>query len=447
MLKKLLKKLTYTQIIVLSFLIMILAGAFLLCLPISSASGEFTPPLNALFTATSATCVTGLIVYDTCTYWSIFGKIVILGLIQIGGLGFMVFISMFSIFLKKRIGVYERRLLMQAQGNLRLSGVVVLLKRILKGTFICEGIGALILAIRFCPEMGFIKGVGNAIFHSVSAFCNAGFDLMGKYEKFSSLTHFSEDPLVLITLMALIVVGGIGFLVWADIIDFKTKIKKYSLHSKIVLSTSAILILVPFVLFFIFEYNGVLKDFNFVNKILNAAFLSIAPRTAGFNSVDLSALSDSSIVITDLLMLIGGSPGSTAGGLKTTTFAVLILSMIAAARHNTHPQIFKRRLPDDALKQATAIFTIYIMASLTAIILICALEQSDITTVTFEVISAVGTVGSTLGITPTLCGISKVIIMLLMFGGRVGGLSLMLSLAEKRENVPIDRPSEKILIG
>ncbi len=447
MIKKLLKKLTYTQIIVLSFAMLILLGTLILCLPISSADGEFTPPLNAMFTATSATCVTGLVVYDTFTHWSLFGQIVIISLIQIGGLGFMVFISMFSIFLKKRIGVYERRLLMQAEGNLRLSGVVVLLKRILKGTFLCEGIGALILALRFCPQMGLGKGIYNAIFHAISAFCNAGFDLMGKYEKFSSLTRFDEDPVVLITIMALITVGGIGFLIWTDIITLKTNFKKYSLHSKLVLSTSAILVMVPMVLFMIFEYDGVLKDYSFPNKLLNAAFLSVAPRTAGFNSVDLSAIADSSEIISDILMLIGGSPGSTAGGLKTTTFAVLILSMIAAARHDTHPQIFKRRLPDDALKQATAIFTIYVSISLIAIIAICELENADLPTVAFEVISAIGTVGCTKGLTPSLCGISKIIIMALMFGGRVGGLTLMLSLAEKKKNIPLDRPSEKILVG
>lgn len=447
MIKKLFKKLTYTQIIVLSFVMMILLGTILLCLPISSASGEFTSPIDALFTATSAGCVTGLIVFDTCTYWSLFGQIVILTLIQIGGLGFMVFISTFSVFLKKRIGLYERRLLMQAEGNLRLSGVVVLLKRIIKGTLLFEGLGAIILACRFIPKMGWGQGVYNAVFHSISAFCNAGFDLMGKYENFSSFTHFSDDPIVLITIMILISIGGIGFLVWSDVLTFKTKLKKYSLHSKLVLSTSAILVFVPLILFLAFEYNGVLRDMNLFDKIVNAAFMAVSPRTAGMNTVDLNAIGDSSEIITDILMLVGGSPGSTAGGLKTTTLAVLVLSMIAAARHDTHPQIFKRRLPDDALKQASAIFTVYVSASLVAAIVISAIESSDIPTVLFEVISAVGTVGLTRGITPSLCIASKIIIILLMFGGRVGGLTLMLSLAEKRMNVPLDRPEEKILVG
>ncbi len=445
--RKLLKKLTYTQIIVLSFLLVILFGTLLLCLPVSSASGTFTPPLNAMFTATSATCVTGLVVYDTFTHWSLFGQIVIISLIQIGGLGFLVFISMFSVFLKKKIGVYERRLLMQAEGNIRLSGAVVLLKRIVKGTFTFEAIGAVILAFRFCPKMGLAEGIFNAIFHAISAFCNAGFDLMGKYRQFSSLTTFAEDPVVMITIMSLVVIGGIGFLVWSDIVTLKTKVKKYSLHTKIALSTTAILLTGSPLLFLLLEYNGVLKEFSFFDKIINATFLAVSPRTAGFNTVDLSALSSGSEVITDLLMLIGGSPGSTAGGLKTTTFAVLILSTIAAARHDTHPQIFKRRLPDDALSQATAIFTIYIVVSLVAIVIVSTLEKCDVTTAAFEVISAIGTVGATKGLTPTLCGASKLIIMGLMFGGRVGGLSLMLSLAEKRENIPLDRPSEKILIG
>ena len=445
--RKLLKKLTYTQIIVLSFLLVILVGTLLLCLPVSSANGTFTPPLNAMFTATSATCVTGLVVYDTFTHWSLFGQIVIISLIQIGGLGFLVFISMFSVFLKKKIGVYERRLLMQAEGNIRLSGAVVLLKRIVRGTFTFEAVGAVILAFRFCPKMGLAEGIFNAIFHAVSAFCNAGFDLMGKYKQFSSLSTFAEDPVVMITIISLVVIGGIGFLVWSDIVTLKTKVKKYSLHTKIALSTTAILLIGSTLLFLLLEYNGVLKDFSFFDKIINATFLAVSPRTAGFNTVDLSALSSGSEVITDLLMLIGGSPGSTAGGLKTTTFAVLILSTIAAARHDTHPQIFKRRLPDEALSQATAIFTIYVVVSLVAVVIVSTIEKCDITTATFEVISAIGTVGATKGLTPTLCGASKLIIMGLMFGGRVGGLSLMLSLAEKRENIPLDRPSEKILIG
>lgn len=445
--RKLLKKLTYTQIIVLSFLLLILVGTLLLCLPVSSANGTFTPPINAMFTATSATCVTGLVVYDTFTHWSLFGQIVIISLIQIGGLGFLVFISMFSVFLKKKIGVYERRLLMQAEGNIRLSGAVVLLKRIVRGTFTFEAVGAVILAFRFCPKMGLAEGIFNAIFHAVSAFCNAGFDIMGKYKQFSSLSTFAEDPVVMITMMNLVVIGGIGFLVWSDIVTLKTKVKKYSLHTKIALSTTAILLIGSTLLFLLLEYNGVLKDFSFFDKIINATFLAVSPRTAGFNTVDLSALSSGSEVITDLLMLIGGSPGSTAGGLKTTTFAVLILSTIAAARHDTHPQIFKRRLPDDALSQATAILTIYVVVSLVAVVIVSTLENCDVTTAAFEVISAIGTVGATKGLTPTLCGASKLIIMGLMFGGRVGGLSLMLSLAEKRENIPLDRPSEKILIG
>ena len=445
--RKLLKKLTYTQIIVLSFLLVILVGTLLLCLPVTSANGTFTPPLNAMFTSTSATCVTGLVVYDTFTHWSLFGQIVIISLIQIGGLGFLVFISMFSVFLKKKIGVYERRLLMQAEGNIRLSGAVVLLKRIVRGTFTFEAVGAVILAFRFCPKMGLAEGIFNAIFHAVSAFCYAGFDIMGKYKQFSSLSTFAEDPVVKITMMNLVVIGGIGFLVWSDIVTLKTKVKKYSLHTKIALSTTAILLIGSTLLFLLLEYNGVLKDFSFFDKIINAAFLAVSPRTAGFNTVDLSALSSGSEVITDLLMLIGGSPGSTAGGLKTTTFAVLILSTIAAARHDTHPQIFKRRLPDEALSQATAIFTKYVVVSLVAVVIVSTIEKCDITTAAFEVISAIGTVGATKGLTPTLCGASKLIIMGLMFGGRVGGLSLMLSLAEKRENIPLDRPSEKILIG
>ncbi len=447
MLVKLKEKLTYTQIIVLSFAIVVLIGTALLCLPISSALGKPTPVLNSMFTATSATCVTGLVIYDTFTHWSTFGQIVIISLIQIGGLGFMTIISMFSVFLRKRIGVSERRILMQTEGSLRLSGVVTLLKRIVIGTFTIEAIGAIILSFRFCKQMGLGEGIYNAVFHSISAFCNAGFDLMGKYEQFSSFTTYDDDPLVCITIMALIVIGGIGFLVWNDIINLKTKVSKYSLHSKIVLLMTFFLIFFGTLLFLVFEDKGSFEGLPLGERILKAAFQSVTTRTAGFNTIDQNEISDSSEVLTVVLMLIGGSPGSTAGGLKTTTFAVLILSMLSAARHDSHLSVFKRRLDDDVIKQASAIFVIYMLAVLTSIMIISSLVDSDISTITFEVVSAIGTVGISRGITPFLSGASKLIIMGLMFGGRVGGLSLMLFLAEKRTNVPLDRPTEKIIIG
>lgn len=440
-------KFTYNRIIVLSFALIILLGTLLLTLPVSSKSGNPTPILNAAFTATSATCVTGLIVYDTFSHWSTFGQIVIISLIQVGALGFMTVISLFSVLLKRKMSVYERRLLMQSENGLGLSGVVSLLKRIITGTLLTEFIGAVLLSLRFCKQFGLKAGIFNAVFHSVSAFCNAGFDIMGKREKFSSFTTYADDPLVCITIMALIVIGGIGFLVWSDILKYKFNFKQYSLHSKIVLVTTAILLLGGTLLYLIFENSHTLNGESLPGKLLRAAFMSVSTRTAGMNTIDLTELSDSSEILTFILMLIGGSPGSTAGGLKTTTFAVLVITTVATARHNTHPSVFKRRLSSDALQNASAVFVIYMTAVLTAVMIMAMLEDTETTTIAFEVVSAIGTVGMSQSLTPTLCGISKLIVMGLMFGGRVGGLSLLLFLAEKRKNVPIDRPQEKILIG
>lgn len=441
--------LSYTQIIVIGFALVILLGTFLLCLPVSSREQEFTPVLNSLFTATSATCVTGLVVYDTFSHWSVFGQTVIMLLIQVGGLGFMTIISMFSIFFRRKVGMYERRLLMQSEGNIRFSGVIRLLKRILIGTLCFEGTGVLLLSIRFCPQMGFGEGLFNAFFHSISAFCNAGFDIMGKYGKFSNLTAYVDDPLVSLTIAFLIIIGGIGFIVWNDMLNNKLNIKKYALHSKLALTVTGILLFCGTLLFMIFENDHAFKGLNIGQKVLRAFFQATTPRTAGFNTVDLTSLSRSSEVLTVILMFIGGSPGSTAGGIKTTTLAVLVLSMFATARQDAHFGIYRRRFDEDTVKEASAIFTIYTLAVIVATLLICALEPPSVTIdrVIYEVVSAIGTVGLSMGITPTLCGLSKLTLILLMFGGRVGGLSLILTIAEKRTKVPVDRPKEKIMIG
>lgn len=444
-----LPKLTYTQVVVLSFFCLILTGAFILCLPISSRTHEWTPFVNALFTATSASCVTGLVVVDTYTHWSIFGQAIILLLIQIGGLGVMTCISLIALLLKRRISLGERRLIMQAAGSLHINGIVKLLRRIIKGTIVVEGAGAIILAFVFCPRMGFLPGLWNAVFHSVSAFCNAGIDLMGKYGQYSSLTTpgLQFNPVVNLAIMSLIIVGGIGFIVWTDIARYKFNFKKYEVHSKIVLVTTAILLVGGTILFFIFEYNSAFKGFTFWQKVLASMFQSVTPRTAGFNTIDEATLSESGKVLTTVLMFIGGSPGSTAGGIKTTTFAVLILSAIAAAKRYGGVTVFKRRLDDNTIVQASSIFTVYAACVLAAVLIICAIEPYTFTQVLFESVSAIGTVGLTLGITPTLCSVSKLILILLMFTGRVGGLSLMLVLAERRRNIPVTRPTTQILIG
>ncbi len=443
------KKLTYTQIIVLSFLSIILIGSLLLTLPLSSRSGEWTPFLDAMFTATSATCVTGLVVYDTYTHWSAFGQAIILVLIQIGGLGIMTCIAMLSLILKRRISLSERRLLMQSTGSLQHNGIVILIKQIITGTAIVELCGALLLAIVFCPRMGFTVGLWNAVFHSVSAFCNAGFDLMGRYSAFSSLSGdgLYNNPIVMITLMLLIVIGGIGFLVWNDVIKKRTSFKKYEVHSKIVLTTSALLIGIGFVLFFIFEYKHSLAGMSLGQKLLNALFEAITPRTAGFASVDLNSMSDSGTLLTMILMLIGGSPGSTAGGIKTTTFVVLLLCALNSARRYGSITVFKRKLDQNTVAQASSIATVYAAGVFIAAMIICALEPYSFTQIVFEIVSAVATVGLSTGITPNLCAASQILLMVLMFAGRIGGLTFVLVLAERRINVPISRPTVKILIG
>ena len=444
------KKLTYTQIIVLSFFVIILVGTTLLCFPFSSRTNEWTPFLDSMFTATSATCVTGLIVYDTYLHWSLFGQVVIICLIQIGGLGVMTCIALIALFLKKRISIAERRLLMQSAGALQMSGIVKLMRRILMGTVIIEGTGVVIFSLVFVPKMGFAEGVWNAIFHSISAFCNAGFDLMGKYGAFSSLanTEYAFHPVVNLTIMALIVIGGIGFIVWTDFVRHGFHLSRYETHSKIVLTVTATLLVLGTVLFYIFEYNHSLAGLTTWQKILASAFHSVTPRTAGFNTVFLNKLSNSGALLTTILMFIGGSPGSTAGGIKTTTFMVVLVGAFASAKGlGGRSTSFKRRVDEETIIRASAITTIYAIAVLTAVLIISAIEPFSFMQILFETVSAIGTVGLTMGITPQLTPLSHSILIFLMFAGRVGGLSLMLVLAEQRRSIPIDRPTAKLLIG
>ncbi|MGN0292063.1 MAG: TrkH family potassium uptake protein [Lachnospiraceae bacterium] len=439
--------LSYTRTIALSFFCVILIGSILLCLPISSRNGEWTPFLNALFTATSATCVTGLVVYDTFTYWSLFGQLVILLMIQIGGIGLMTIITTFAIFRKKKIGLHERMLLKASAGNTRLSGMVRLVKRIILGTFIFEGIGALLLAIRFIPQMGWLKGAYYAVFHAISSFCNAGFDLMGCYEQFSSFTAYETDILVNVVVMLLIIIGGIGFLVWSDVIVHKGNFRKYSLHSKIVLMTTAFLLISGCLGFFLFERNGNLKGMSTFDQILSAMFMSVTTRTAGYNTMNLSTLSESGSLLAMILMLIGGSPGSTAGGIKTTTFAAVVLTVWSMSKGSSELTIFKKRFEQNTAKQAMSIMAVYFAGVLLATMIICAIEPFSIKQVLFETISAAGTVGLTQGITTSLGTVSRIILIILMYGGRIGGMSLLLVFAERKKEAPMKRPSEQVLLG
>lgn len=438
---------TYSQISAISFMSIILVGTLLLTLPISSRSGETTPFIDALFTSASATCVTGLVVYDTYTHFSLFGQIVILSLIQIGGLGFMIIATLFSLMLKRKIGLKERGMLQESVSTIHIGGIVRLTKHILFGTVIFEAIGAIILALRFYPDMGLKQGLYNGVFHSISAFCNAGFDLMGRFEPSSSLTLYSGDIVVNLVIMSLIVVGGVGFLVWEDIFTNKLKFCKYRLHTKIVLVVTATLIIVPAIIFYSIERTNSFAGMGTTESWLASFFQSITPRTAGFNTVNIAELSEGSILLTIILMVIGGSPGSTAGGVKTTSFAVIILSLIASIRHTEDINVFNRRLERDVIKKAYDVITIYFMCCALAVLLICALQPFGLKEVFFEVVSALSTVGMSTGITPDLNSLSKFIITLLMFFGRVGSLSVALVFSEKKEYIPIRKPVEKISIG
>ncbi len=428
------------------FLAVILMGTLLLSLPIAARSGVRTPLIDCFFTATSATCVTGLTVLDTYMHWSSFGHVIILGLIQIGGLGFMTIITMFSIFTRKHISLYERRLLMQSAGTIRLSGIITMIKRVVIGTFCVEGMGAVFLSLRFCPKLGFAKGLWYAVFHSVSAFCNAGFDLMGRFNEVS-LTGYYNDPLVCITLMVLIVIGGLGFLVWSDVIKCRFVFKKMELHSKLVLTVTAILVFGGAAVLFMTEKNGAFKGMTTGEQVLSAFFQSITLRTAGFFTFDQSKLSNSGYILSTLLMFIGGSPGSTAGGVKTTTMAVAFLNLISVARNNDDVVIFKRKINNKVVIQSVAIIGIHILMASIAIFIICYLEPIGLREVIYESVSAISTVGISMGITSDFNVASKLFIAGLMYSGRIGGMTIVLAIAENSHKVKLERPEEKILIG
>ncbi len=435
-------KISPAQITVLGFLLLILMGTLLLCLPFAS-TGESVHFVDALFTATSATCVTGLTTVTTATQWTLFGKIVILSMIQIGGIGFMTFISLTTI-VKRTASLSKRKMLMQSAGSIELNGVIMLIRRIILGTLLIEGVGATILSIRFWTKgYSFIKGLWYGVFHSISAFCNAGFDIMGD----NSLMDYKSDTAVLITIAVLIIIGGIGFLVWGDFTAHGFKFKNYQLHSKIVIVTTSALLIGGTLIFYFTERNQAFATFNEWEKWLNSFFEAVTLRTAGFASFDQSALSDGSSFVSYVFMLVGGSPGSTAGGIKTVTFAIVILNAISFARNKDSITIFKKRIHSSLVKHACAIITIYLAATCLTTVIISIIEPFALDDIIFEVISAVATVGLTKGITAYLCVWSKLLLCVTMFFGRMGGLTLLLAIAEKRNYVKLERPYEKVLIG
>ena len=442
------RHLSQGQFIAIGFILMILIGAILLDTPMASRSGQSIGFLSALFTATSASCVTGLVVADTATQWTLFGQIVVLILIQIGGLGFISIGVFFSVILRRKIGLRERGLMMESTNALQLGGIVKFARRIVAGTAIVEGVGALLLMNRFIPEFGILKGIWYGIFHSVSAFCNGGFDLMGaKYGKYSSLVAYYDDPLVNIVIMSLIVIGGIGFVVWGDLLKNRWHFKKYLLHTKIVLLMSTILIFGGALLFYWAERNGVLKGMSVSGQILSSLFASVTARTAGFNTVDTAAMSGASKLLTTALMFIGGSPGSTAGGIKTTTLFVLLMGVKKNVTGAYGIQAFGKRLEDDALATASIIATLNMGITIITIFIVMGMQPFAMQDVVFEAFSASGTVGITAGITRDLNTVSRILMIMLMYLGRVGSLSFALAFMESKKKPKVMLPKESISIG
>lgn len=436
-------KLSSFQIIILGFAGVIVLGALLLMLPISTQNGAVTPFSKTLFTATSAVCVTGLVVFDTASYWSGFGQLIILIMIQIGGLGVISVASFLSMLAGRKISLMQRQTMQNALSAPQMGGIVKLTRFIFLVSFAIEGIGALLLMPVFMTKYG-IRGIWMAVFHSVSAFCNAGFDLMGNQTgQYSSLTSFAGSGYVTLVICLLIMIGGIGFLTWKDIAVKKTHFKEYSMQTKVILVTTAILIVIPAVFFFFSDFaNEPLKD-----RICMSVFQAVTPRTAGFNTADLNKMSDAGRSVMMLLMLIGGSPGSTAGGMKTTTIAVLFANAIAVFRKRQNANCYGRRIGDSTVKNASAILFMYVFFSMLSAIIISITDGIPMQMGMFETFSAIGTVGLTLGITPTLSAVSRFVLILLMFFGRVGGLTIIYAAFSQKDASTLKYPMENITVG
>ena len=431
------------RVIIFGFFLVILVGSLLLMLPVSSQQGVVTPFLDALFTSTSAVCVTGLVIHDTATYWSQFGQVIIILLIQIGGLGVVTVAGAFAILSGRKIGLMQRSTMQEAIAAPNVGGIVRLTGFILRTAFAVELLGAALLYLVFSREFGLLQGAWYALFHSISAFCNAGFDLMGVKAPFSSLVDYAGQPVVSLVISLLIVVGGIGFLTWEDIRTNRWHVHKYRMQSKVILTVTGMLILLPTVYFFFFEFAG--KPLG--ERVLLSVFQAITPRTAGFNTADLTAMSETGQSMITMLMLIGGSPGSTAGGMKTTTLAVLLAGAIAVFRRRENPHFFNRRVSQETVVQASTILMMYLTLFLTGGLIISRMEGLPILTCLFETASAIGTVGLSLGITPQLSWVSHLILIALMFFGRVGGLTLIFAALSRTQGNVVRLPQERITIG
>lgn len=437
------KHLTSFQLIILGFAGVILLGTILLMLPVSTLENVSTPFHEAMFTATSAVCVTGLVVKDTGSYWSVFGQMVILVLIQIGGLGVVTMAVSVSLLSGKKISLMQRSTMQDAISAPKVGGIVRLTRFILKGTLLIETAGAILLLPVFLSDYG-LKGSWMAVFHSVSAFCNAGFDILGTADHtFPSLMQYSGNVFINVVIMLLIIIGGIGFLTWDDIYMNKMKFKCYHMQSKIILITTICLILLPAIFFFVYD----LQNLSVGERLLAATFQSVTTRTAGFNTINISEMSEASKAVMILLMLIGGSPGSTAGGMKTTTFTILLLNAIATFRSQENAGAFGRRLEYNVIKNAATIAMLYFTLFFVGGIAISIYEDFPLLDCLYEAASAVGTVGLTLGITPELHVFSQVVLIILMYLGRVGGLTLIYAVFFGRNKKNAKLPLEKITVG
>ncbi len=440
-------QLSQTQFIAYGFLVMILAGTLLLMLPISSRAGESQGFLDCLFTAVSASCVTGLVIADTWSNWTVFGQLVILTMLQIGGLGFITIGVFISIILRRKIGLKERGLMQESVNTLQISGVVKLARKIIFGTALIEGIGAVLLSARFIPRFGVVRGIYYGIFHSISAFCNAGFDLMGCDTPYMSLVGYSGDWLVNFVIMSLIVIGGLGFIVWDDLSRKGFHFRSYMLHTKIVVLTTLALIFGGALLIGISERDNLMADMGMGERILTSLFASVTARTAGFNTIDIASMRPASKLLTIFLMFIGGSPGSTAGGVKTTTVIVLLLYLGSTIKRTHGVNIFGRRLEEDSIMRASCICTINLVLALTVATVILMMQNLDAMDVLLETFSAIGTVGMSSGITRELSAFSRVMIILLMYCGRIGSLSFALTFTQNMKLAKVRLPEEKITIG
>ena len=445
--KKIDKKLNEVQILTLGFIAIILVGAIILSLPISSREGDYTNYLDSLFTATSSVCVTGLVTLDTGTYWSTFGQCIILMLIEIGGLGFMSLTTFIYIIIGKKITFRERMIVQEAINVFDIQGIVRLVKHILLFTISVQGIGAIFLSFMFAKDYGAPKGIFYGVFHSVSAFCNAGFDLIGNY---NSITGYNTNTLFILVISALIIVGGLGFGTLSNILHVKDG-KRLSANTKLVITTTISLLLIGTVAFFLLEYNNpeTLGNMTLKNKVLNSFFASVTPRTAGFNSISTDGMTDSGKILTIMLMFIGGSPGSTAGGIKTTTFGLIILTVICVVKGRDDTEAFGRRYKKELVYKAFTLFAIAIAIVLTVTFILVVTEKGeDFIDLLYEATSAFGTAGISTGVTQRLGVIGKIVIIISMYIGRVGPLTIIFALTKrKKKKINYKYPEGKLLIG